>query len=785
MPPKRKNNRQQNKKLKTESTPQNLCIVCGVDIGDSNPRQLCGKTYCMYKDDYSDLLQEDEKPDSGISSSSVDHKKSSSSDDRKKSSSSDDTNTDRKKSSRSLKIVIKRNPDRIESPEPSDAENKPPKRKITQLRPRNYRGRVATTLRPSGRKMLTKDPSWASSESEWSEESLGEENTESSPDDFIDTDDDFDFIEHDENDEADPENNEEAALAQLITAIKEFQVKTYLDRQYLPDTHEITEESHIDLLNHIKTINQNKIPSMKKILNAPCNVEVKAKAAEYLFRVLNNTPELSEEWIKARNKINKMLNNPNNLTDKTYNEYLSVMKHKNTPTIAEVLRATMSTAKKIELIDLLELADSDVTHPIDAKKYIEKVRRDLYSLKHLDSNLSMLIDSEESKLLDKTNLTATDAFSIEKSIAAKYDTETASKILSEYINGMKLSTDEKYKTIQWAKYITSMPSEIKPFPITSQSPVEEIRNFCANTRQKFDAKIFGMKPVKNYLINYVMHIVSCSAKSNILALCGPPGIGKTTIANSIAECIGLPFVPISIGGQGDACELKGHSRTYVRATPGKIVQGLSGLKYKNAVIFIDEVDKISGRHENELAGVLTHLLDPSANHAFVDDYLGYPIDLSHALFVLAFNDASKINPILRDRMEIMHLKGYSQSEKVAMLENYLLPREAQGIGFNVAPKTTDVTPQKMRTLRVHRSAAEKLVTKSKVKEEGVRQLIRNLRTVLKKINTLVLTQDEKFISSTYDENADIICITAETMETLFEESDETLNKNEPPNSMYV
>ncbi len=770
MPPKHKRNQQTNKKIKTESTPQNLCIVCGVDIGDANPRQLCGKTYCMYKDDFTDLIKIDEPEEiSGLAENATKNPAIT-------------TNAPEIKKP-TLKIV-KKNPDRIEFPESSDSEDDiksvaPPKN-IPQLRPRNYKGKPISVSTQRKIRFVNrgKDPSWADSETE-SSESISDESCEETAETTEDN------SEYEES-----FDDEEDMTSKLIAAIKQFtenKEKAYMDMQYAPETHEITENSHISMLKHIRTINQNKVPSVKKILNSPCNVELKAKAIEYLIRVLNNTPELSEEWIKTRNKINRMITNPNNLTDDSYLEYMRIMRHKNIPTIPDVIAANMSIAKKIELIDLLELADREYTHPADAKKYIEKVRRDLYSLNQLGDDLRVLIESEESKLLDKTNLTAiNDVFSVEKTIAAKYDTITASKILSEYINGMKSSTDEKYKTIQWAKYITSMPNDLKPFPVTAQSSVEEIRNFRDRIQEKFDSSIFGMQPVKSYLINYVMHVVSGAAKNHILALCGPPGIGKTTIANAVADCIGLPFVPISIGGQGDASELKGHSRTYVRAVPGKIVQGLAGLKYKNAVIFIDEVDKISGRHENELAGILTHLLDPSANHAFVDDYLGYPIDLSHVLFVLAFNDATKINHILRDRMEIMHLKGYSMREKVTMLQQYLLPREAKSIGFDVAGSENRPKPnaQKMRTLRLPQNSIEKLVTKSKVKEEGVRQLIRNLRTVLKKINTLVLVADDKFIKSSYDEKNDIICITAETMETLFEETDERLNKDEPPISMY-
>lgn len=831
--PRKPKDKRNTKKRKVE-TSENLCIVCGIDMGESNNRQLCGKTYCMYQSDFEDQLKdnpldsknselnekdEDYQPSANQRPSATlrpaskqrnrdthksrsDHESKDESGNKNKHGNKDNSTNIVNKPNKFDKLDKTGKPNKPnkfdvpDEPEEPNKLNKPSAQDIYSYKPRRLKS-LLKFIKRADKWVLADDAQDNSSEdSEYIDDEISLGSTDSWSDSYDETDHcelcslgnpySTDIIPYKGGNNEENNSNGESIfdLFDKLQKTKEDSTKKYINNQYDPKTHKLEKDS-VNLLDRIKRINEDKTPTFSKILNSSCNVETKALAIDYMVRVFNQLPELSEDWIECRDKINKIISNPNNLSDTDYTNYEVLMQNKYTPTIVEILNTNLSVAKKIELIDSLKMADNRHIHPMDAKKCIDKVRKELSIMKKLGDNLKDLADDEE-KYLDK-NMTLDINQGIEAEITKRYEPAVSRKIIGEYLRGLKLSADEKHKTIQWVKYVSSMPYDIKPFPISKQSSVEEFRDFEQMVRNKIDETVFGMEKVKNYIIDYIFQVVSGSdASNNILALCGPPGIGKTTIANVIAQCINLPFIPISVGGQGDASELKGHSRTYVRAVPGKIVQGLSGVEYKNTVIFIDEIDKISGRHENELSGVLTHILDPSSNCAFVDDYLGYPIDLSKSLFVLAFNNAEAINPILRDRMEIVQLSGYSLSEKISMTKSHLLPREMKRLGFNTPEKTTPDTQntyQMSRQLDFTDGAIEKLITMSRVKEEGVRQLIRNLRGVLKKINRYILVRNEKFIRSTYFPDFQVYVIDSNIMEELFEEN--VKETNDHYKSLYI
>ena len=163
-------------------------------------------------------------------------------------------------------------------------------------------------------------------------------------------------------------------------------------------------------------------------------------------------------------------------------------------------------------------------------------------------------------------------------------------------------------------------------------------------------------------------------QGKILCFVGPPGVGKTSIGESIANSLGRKFVRIALGGATDTSTLKGHRRTYVGAIPGKIVKALKTVEVENPVILIDEVDKIGTRsNQGDPSSVLLEVLDPEQNHAFTDDFLDVPIDLSKVLFLCTANMLDTLHPAILDRMEIIEISGYTQKEKRHILDNYLYP----------------------------------------------------------------------------------------------------------------
>lgn len=173
-----------------------------------------------------------------------------------------------------------------------------------------------------------------------------------------------------------------------------------------------------------------------------------------------------------------------------------------------------------------------------------------------------------------------------------------------------------------------------------------------------------------------------SVQGKILCFVGPPGVGKTSIGESISKALGRKFVRIALGGATDVSTLKGHRRTYVGAVPGKIVRALKTAEVENPVILIDEVDKIGQRSSHGDPGsALLEILDPEQNNSFTDDFLDVPIDLSKVLFLCTANMLDTLHPAVLDRMEIIEIAGYTHSEKRHILESFLLPEAVQNAGL--------------------------------------------------------------------------------------------------------
>jgi ATP-dependent Lon protease len=243
-----------------------------------------------------------------------------------------------------------------------------------------------------------------------------------------------------------------------------------------------------------------------------------------------------------------------------------------------------------------------------------------------------------------------------------------------------------------------------------------------HVREVLDEDHFGLEDVKERIVEYVAvrKLAGTQMRGAIINLNGPPGVGKTSIATSVANAMGREMVRISLGGVRDEAEIRGHRRTYIGAIPGRIIRALRDAKTRNPVIVLDEIDKVGADWRGDPSSALLEVLDPEQNHNFTDHYLEVPFDLSQVIFITTSNQLNTIPLPLLDRMETITMPGYIEDEKVAIANGYLLKKQLLGHGIH------DVDVQ------INEEALRKIV-RHHTREAGVRQLERKIGSIVRKL----------------------------------------------------
>jgi ATP-dependent Lon protease len=255
-----------------------------------------------------------------------------------------------------------------------------------------------------------------------------------------------------------------------------------------------------------------------------------------------------------------------------------------------------------------------------------------------------------------------------------------------------------------------------PWSLPEEKPID-----IAEARRILDEDHYGLEKIKSRIIEYLaVRKLSPSGKAPILCFVGPPGVGKTSLGQSIARAMARPFVRVSLGGVHDEAEIRGHRRTYIGALPGNIIQAIKKAGARNCVMMLDEIDKMGRGIQGDPSAAMLEVLDPEQNATFRDNYLGVPFDLSRVVFIATANMLDSVPGPLLDRMEIISLPGYTEDEKLEIARRYLVRRQLEANGLK--PGQAEIDPEALR-----------LIIRSYTREAGVRNLEREIGKVFRNV----------------------------------------------------
>lgn len=486
-------------------------------------------------------------------------------------------------------------------------------------------------------------------------------------------------------------NLPDGSLNIFISTLKRFKIKKMLSREqpivaaveYLDDIGEGPDEIKAltrALLTEMKLVSENNPLFSEEMRLNMINIDHPGKIADFIASILNiekNEQQKILEIVDIRERMERVL---------------------------------MSIKREQELLRIQKRVQQEINEKID------KSQRDYFlkeELKAIKQELGMPSDAKSSDYQRFKEKIEAFKFTGEKKELVEQELEKFSL--------MDPNSGEFIVTRNWLELVCALPW-------LDQAQSDFDMKFA---RETLEADHYGLKEVKDRIVEYLaVRKLKKDSKGSIICLVGPPGVGKTSVGRSVAHALGKEFFRFSVGGMRDEAEIKGHRRTYVGALPGKIIQGLKITKTRSPVFMIDEIDKMGSSFQGDPSSALLEVLDPEQNHAFRDHYLDLPFDVSSVFFIVTANTLDTIPAPLRDRMEIIHIPGYIDSEKLEIAKTYLVPKSLASNGL------------KKSQVKYTRDALT-AIAESYAREAGVRNFEKYLDKIHRKIATsLVLGEIE-------------------------------------------
>ncbi len=439
-----------------------------------------------------------------------------------------------------------------------------------------------------------------------------------------------------------------------------------------------------------------------------------------LEAVIRSVKDTFEQYVKLNKKIPPEL-------------LMSISSISDPSRFADIIVAhlTMKIQEKQELLEKI-----DVTERLNC--LLKKMKNEIEII-NVEKKIKNRVKSQMEKSQKEYYLNE-QMNAIQQELGQKEDGKTELEEIEDVLKTKKMPEEAREKTLKELKKLKNMS------PMSAEATV--VRNYIdwmvnlpwleysedfndiKKSRKILEEQHYGLEDVKDRIIEYLaVKVLSKSeGKGTILCMVGPPGVGKTSIGQSLAEALDRKFIRISLGGVRDEAEIRGHRRTYVGAIPGKIIYSLKKAGTSNPLILLDEIDKMSSDMRGDPASAMLEVLDPEQNKTFVDHYIEIEYDLSKVMFVMTANDLSSIPGPLRDRMEIIHIPGYTSNEKLQIAKRHLVQKAIKNNGlekykFSISDKT-------MMT-----------IIRGYSKEAGVRELERLINTLARKIATNIVTNN--------------------------------------------